>query len=135
MIKAVELFFRRAGMPDDEFYDYWLNEHSKVVLGLDGLNRYVQNHPVLDVYEGGTMPFDGVVETWFESIEVMKRNGASAYWNDVVADEERFVDRSTMGVLLADEHVIAEGTPVAGGVKTVKVMHRRPPSSVTRMFR
>lgn len=126
MIKAVELFYRRPGMPYDAFYDYWLNEHSKVVLGLDGLVRYVQSHPVTELYEGAKMPYDGVVETWFESLDVMKKNGASAYWNEVVADEERFIDRSSVGVLLADEHVIKDGTPAVGGVKTIKVMHRRP---------
>lgn len=135
MIKAVELFFRRPGMPYDEFYDYWLNEHSKVVLGLDGLIRYVQSHPVQELYEGGAMPFDGVVETWFESLDVMKRNGASDYWDVVVADEEAFIDRSTVGVLLADEHVIKDGDPAAGGVKTIKVMHRKPGMDVEEFQR
>lgn len=125
-IKAVELFHKKPGMPDDEFYDYWLNEHAKVVLALDGLVRYSQNHPIPETRQDGRPPFDGMVETWFESVEVMRANGEKPYWAEVIADEERFIDRSSLRLLLADEHVIKDGPVPEGGIKTIKVIHRKP---------
>jgi uncharacterized protein (TIGR02118 family) len=126
MLKAVEFFRKRRGMPDDEFYDYWLRNHSRVVLGLQGLVRYTQNHPLPETRAGAAPPYDGVVEVWFESAEAMRRNIASSYWPDVVADEEKFIDRSSLALLLVDEHVVLDGDWPRPGVKSIKTATHRP---------
>ena len=99
MLKAVEFFRKRPGMPDDEFYDYWLTNHSKVVMGLQGLVRYTQNHPLPETRVGVTPAYDGVVEVWFENAEALKRNTESSYWPEVVADEMKFIDRPSLALL------------------------------------
>jgi len=120
MLKAVEFFRKRPGMPDDEFYDYWLANHSKVVMGLQGLVRYTQNHPLPETRAGVTPVYDGVVEVWFESAEALKRNTESSYWPEVVADEMKFIDRSSLSLLLVDEHTIVDGSWPRSGVKSIK---------------
>ena len=59
MIKSVLTFRRRKGMPVDEFQDYWLHEHPKAVLKLEGLQRYIQNHPLPQGYAKRDLPVDG----------------------------------------------------------------------------
>jgi uncharacterized protein (TIGR02118 family) len=125
MLKAVEFFRKRAGMPDDEFYDYWLNRHAGVVMGLQGLVRYVQNHPLPETRQNGQPAFDGVVEVWFEDADGLKANVASAYWPEVVADEARFIDRDSLKFLLVDEHAVVEGDWPRPGVKSIKTTTRR----------
>lgn len=124
MIKAAELFRKRQGMSDAAFHDYWLNGHDKVVLALDGVVRYVQNHPIRPGTARTPRLFDGVVEIWFESLEVMRRNGETPYWPQVVADEARFIDRSTLRLVLGDEVVLHEGVPKPDALKTITVLHR-----------
>ena len=119
-VKMAELFKKRPGMPLDEFHDYWLNQHSKVVMGLQGIERYVQNHPLPWSRDNIELPFDGIVEVWFESREVMRQNGESAYWVELVADEEKFIDRSDVTLLLAEEHVVKEGPTNPDGVKYIQ---------------
>jgi len=125
MVKVVEFFRKRTGMPDDEFYDYWLTGHSRVVLSLDGVLRYVQNHPLPETRAAGGAVFDGVVEIWFESREAMKQNAARPYWKELEADEARFIDRSSLALLLVEEHIIKEGTLPEGAVKSIKPVNRR----------
>ena len=125
-VKMAELFKKRPGMPLDEFHDYWLSQHSKVVMGLQGIQRYVQNHPLPWSRENLDLPFDGIVEVWFESREIMHRNAESAYWAELVADEEKFIDRSDVTLLLADEHVVKEGATNLDGVKTMQPISWTP---------
>ncbi len=129
MVKVVEFFRKRIGMPDDEFFDYWLGQHSGVVMGLDGVDRYVQNHPLPETRNGESI-FDGVVEIWFESREVMKANAAKPYWTEVEADEARFIDRTSLSLLLVEEHVIKEGDAPDGAVKSIKPTNRRADMAV-----
>lgn len=125
MIKSVLTFMRRPGMPVDEFQDYWLNEHPKAVLQLDGLQRYVQNHPLRSGYAKRDLPVDGIAETWWPDTETMKRNTGTAAWEALIADEKRFVDRDTMKLLLVEEHVL-EDEPVADhGFKIVEIVSRK----------
>lgn len=126
MLKAVEFFRKRAGMPDDEFYDYWLTRHAGVVLGLEGLVRYVQNHPLPETRLGPAPAFDGVVEVWFEDAEALKRNTRSRYWPEVVADEERFIDRASLAFLLVDEYAVLDTGWPRPGVKSIKTATRKP---------
>lgn len=132
MIKSVLTFRRRKGMPVDEFQDYWLNEHPKAVLKLDGLQRYVQNHPLRQGYAKRDLPVDGIAETWWPDTETMKRNAVSAVWPELIADEAQFVDRSTMSLLLVEEHVMKDEPVAADGFKIIEIVHRLKRLSVDR---
>lgn len=130
MIKSVLAFRRKTGMPVDEFQDYWLNEHPKAVTQMPGLQRYVQNHPLPQGYEKRALIADGVAETWWPDTATMKQNGTGPIWNMLVADEEKFIDRSSLQLLLVEEHVMKDGPVVADGFKIIEFIHRRPGMSV-----
>ena len=132
MIKSILTFRRREGMPVAEFQDYWLNEHPKAVLKLDGLQRYIQNHPLPQGYAKRDLPVDGIAETWWPDTETMKRNINSAVWPELIADEEKFVDRSTMSLLLVEEHVMKDEPVASDGFKIVEILHRLKRLSVDR---
>jgi uncharacterized protein (TIGR02118 family) len=44
----------------------------------------------------------------------------------VEADEANFIDRSTMGLIITEEHVIKDGPVPAGGVKNIEFVTRWP---------
>ena len=48
----------------------------------------------------------------------------------VQADEARFIDRSTRGLIITDEHVVKDGPVAAGAVKSVGFVRRKPGMSV-----
>jgi hypothetical protein len=48
----------------------------------------------------------------------------------VVADEARFIDRSTMGLIITEEHVSKEGPTRPGAAKSVGFVRRRPGMAV-----
>jgi len=126
MIKAVLAFNRRPGMPVDAFQDYWLNEHPKAVLKLAGLQRYVQDHPLKNGYAKRDLPVDGFAETWWPDTATMRQNAEGAVWDALVADEEKFIDRSSMRLLLVEEHVMKDQPVAADGFKIIEIIQRRP---------
>lgn len=130
MIKAVLAFKRRAGMPVDEFQDYWLNEHPKAVLKLGGLQRYVQDHPLKNGYAKRELPVDGFAETWWPDLETMRANAAGPAWDPLVADEEKFIDRDSMKLMLVEEHVMKDDPVAADGFKIIEIVPRRADLSV-----
>ena len=99
MIKVVEFFKRRPDLAPEAFLAHWQERHTPIVLGINGLRRYVQN-PVMGLAGLPTAGFDGVVEAWFDSLETMRDNGRSAYWPVVVEDERRFIDRDSRQLIL-----------------------------------
>jgi uncharacterized protein (TIGR02118 family) len=130
MIKSILSFRRRTGMPVDEFQDYWLNEHPKAVLQLPGLQRYVQDHPLPQGYAKRQLPADGVAETWWPDTQTMKNNGNGPIWDMLVADEEKFIDRTSLQLLLVEEHVMKDEPVAADGFKIIEFIHRKQGMSV-----
>ncbi len=123
---------RRKGMAVEAFQDYWLTRHPEVVLKLDGLQRYVQNHPLPGGYTKRELPVDGVAETWWPDTETMKRNASSPVWAELVADEEKFLDRSSLQLLLVEEHVMKDEPVAEDGFKIIEIVNRLPRLSVDR---
>lgn len=121
MIKVLEFFQRRADLPQAAFLDHWRGRHTSVVMGITGVRRYVQNPVRHDL--SGNPPFDGVVELWFSSVAMMRANGQSPYWPEVIADEERFIDRSTTKLLLIDDPA---PPPVSPGRRQFVLLRRSP---------
>ena len=132
MIKAVLAFNRRAGMPVDEFQDYWLNRHPEKVLQLDGMIRYAQNHPLAGGYKKRQLPVDGFAETWWPDTDSMRRNTETAAWTELIADEEKFIDRSSMQLMLVDEHVMKDEPLADDPFKIIEIIHRRPDLEVAQ---
>ena len=110
MIKVMTWFRRRPGMALDDFRGYWRNEHPKVVLRMPGLRKYCQNHVTDDAYRDGRQPFcDGVAETWWDSLDVLRDLDATDELGAVMADEAEFIDPDQRDQFVASEVVVVNG--------------------------
>lgn len=125
MIKGCTLFKRKAGMSVEDFQAYWLNEHPKEVTKLPGIRRYVQSHPLTGGYRKGELVYDGLAEVWADDVAAFRAMSTSPQYKALIADEERFIDRSSMVFLLTEEHVIKEGPVPADGLKNIEMVHHR----------
>lgn len=67
MIKRMGFLFRKEGMSVEDFRAYWHDVHAPMVVkGLTEMRRYVQAHPLLELYGTEREPAaDGVAESWW----------------------------------------------------------------------
>ena len=126
MVKAVAFFKRRAGMDVDEFQAYWLTRHPEVVTKLGGVRRYVQSHTRLGAYRDGEPVYDGTAELWFDDTAALRALRETPEMAAVQADEARFIDRSTMGLIITDDHVVKDGPALPGMAKGIGFVRRKP---------
>ena len=124
MVKAVAFFKRRAGMAVEEFQAYWLSRHPEVITKLAGVHRYVQSHTRLAAYGKGEPAYDGIAELWFEDIAAMHALRDTPEMSAVQADEARFIDRSTMGLIITDDYVVKDGPAPPGAAKGIGFVRR-----------
>jgi uncharacterized protein (TIGR02118 family) len=132
MVKAVSFFKRRPGMSVEAFQTYWRTAHPDVVVKLPRLRRYVQSHTLPSGYRKGEPVYDGIAEVWFDDTGAMRALIGSAEYAAVQADEAKFIERSTMGLIVTEEHVIKDGPVPESGVKNVEFVTRQPGMSVDR---
>jgi len=99
-----------------------------VVTALPGIRRYVQSHTRPSIYAQREPIYDGIAEIWTEDIDALRAMVRAPHYERVKADEAVFIDGTTMGGLVAREHVIVDGP--AGGVKRIAFVTRRPDLSV-----
>jgi uncharacterized protein (TIGR02118 family) len=130
MVKALSFFKRRVGMPVEEFQGYWRSRHPGVVTKLPGIRRYVQSHTRPAAYQRGEPVYDGIAEVWFEDTAAMHALRGTAEVAAVQADEARFIDRSTMGLIITDDHVITDGPVPPGAAKGAGFVRRKPGMTV-----
>lgn len=126
MVKALSFFKRKAGMSVEEFQAYWRGSHPAAVTRLPGVRRYVQSHTRPAGYGKGEPIYDGIAELWFEDTKAMHALRGTKEIAAVEADEAVFIDRSTMRLILTEEHVIKDGPAPPGGVKNVEFITRKP---------
>jgi uncharacterized protein (TIGR02118 family) len=126
MVKAVAFFKRRAGMAVEEFQAYWRTRHPEVVTKLSGVHRYVQSHTRLAAYRNGEPVYDGIAELWFDDTAAIRALRDTPEMAAVQADEARFIDRSAMGMIITDEHVIKDGSAPPGAAKGIGFVRRKP---------
>jgi len=130
MVKAVAFFKRRAGMAVAEFQSYWRTSHPEVVTKLPGVQRYVQSHTDPATYESGEPVYDGIAELWFKDSSAVRVLRNTPEMTAVEADEARFIDRTTMGVILTDDYVIKDGPIRPGMAKGVGFGRRKPDMAI-----
>ncbi|MEW6553223.1 MAG: EthD domain-containing protein [Actinomycetota bacterium] len=108
MTKPVYCVRKRSDLTDEEFHDYWLNQHGPLVVRLAPvmqLKRYVQSHTMtLDLHEivKATRAlkdhYDGLAELWREDIDTFIGAYSSPEGMDADAalreDEAKFIDFS-----------------------------------------
>lgn len=103
-------FIQRAPhLSRSQFADYWWSEHrplANAVLPPElQPTAYVHNY-VLDGQPGA---WDGIGEMYETSLDAPRQRGEWLEQPEIVADEERFLVRSTRMLLVTDQHVIVAG--------------------------
>ncbi len=127
MVKVITFIKRKAGMSVEEFQDYWRTRHPEAVTRLPGIRRYVQSHTLLSAYEHGDPTYDGIAEVWADDTAALRAMTQSPAHPVLQADEARFIDRASMGVIITEDHVVKEGTTAAPetAVKSVDFLVRK----------
>ena len=120
MVKALSFFNRKSGMSVEAFQAYWRTAHPDVVVKLPGIRRYVQSHTLLSGYRKAEPIYDGIAEIWFDDTRAMRALAGTPEYAAVQADEGSFIERSTMGLIITEEHIIKDGPAPADGVKGVE---------------
>jgi hypothetical protein len=106
MIKIIYCITRKPHLTREQFQDYWLNHHGKLVWDRArsiGMIKYAQNCTVdtelgagCAAARGGAEPYDGVMEGWWESDEAAMAafgsDGGRATMEVLYADEATFMD-------------------------------------------
>jgi len=130
MVKMVAFFKRKPGMSVEAFHDYWRTTHAEVVRKMPGIRRYVQSHTLLSGYRKGEPAYDGVAEVWFDDTQAMRALTGTKEYAAVRADEPNFIDLSTMGSIITEEHVIKDGLIPPHGVKNIEFVTHKPGLSI-----
>ncbi len=97
---------RKSELSLAEFDDHWKNEHAPLLLkAAPTMQRYVQNHP-LPPEKGNAwgMGCDGVEESWFASLDELKKAHAEPAMRAVEEDRGRFVRECV--VVIAQQAVL-----------------------------
>lgn len=125
MLKVCTLFKRKKGLSVAEYQSYWGGAHPEFVKRLPGVRRYAQNHPLHDTFDVDPPPlYDGVVELYFDDSSALKHLSTTQEYQDLNADEENFVDRSTIQLVFTREHVLKEGEPRENVIKRITFFKR-----------
>ena len=120
MIKTIICLRRKPGLSRDDFLQYWINDHAKLVQELSTdlkIIRYIQSHALdndvsalLRNSRSGPEMFDGTGEAWFESLQVLQSlqgdKKALAAMVRLIEDERKFIDLSNSPFWVAEEHLI-----------------------------
>tara|TARA_R110000824_G_scaffold29255_1_gene97591 strand:+ start:340 stop:672 length:333 start_codon:yes stop_codon:yes gene_type:complete len=107
MMQKLMVFVRRkAGTTSEAFRAHYEAMHAPLAMAnMTGLLRYVRNYP--HAMPGQPVPqYDCVTEMWFESSEALAATMAwmrSDEGKTLAADEELFMDRSSMTAFRVDE--------------------------------
>ena len=125
MVKVITFIKRKAGMPVEEFQSYWRTRHPEVVTRLPGVRRYVQSHALPAAYRTGEPVYDGIAEVWADDTAALRAMTQSPDHAAVQADEARFIDRASMGVIITEDHVIKDGLAPPDAVKSVDFLTRK----------
>jgi uncharacterized protein (TIGR02118 family) len=126
MVKMSAFFKRKPGMSVEDFQSYWRTSHADIVVKLPGIRRYVQSHTILSGYRKGEPVYDGMAELWFDNTDAMRAQAGTPEFAAVQADEPNFMDVSSSGSIITQEHLIKDGAIPTDGVKNVEFVTHKP---------
>ncbi len=148
MVKIVYVLARRADVPAEKFYDYWLNSHGPRVRGhakAIHARKYIQSHlidtPLNREFQeprGMLDPMAGITEVWWDSVADFERRDndptRAAATRDLAEDEAKFIDIARSQVFLTEEHTIFDYTAGAklgrDAIKVTYLLSKRDSLSV-----
>lgn len=108
MQKVIVFVRRKAGTTPEAFRAHYESTHAPLAMAnMTGLSRYVRNYP--QAMPGQPAPeHDCITEMWFESADALATTMAWMRSEDakiIAADEDLFMDRSSMTAILVDEMI------------------------------
>jgi uncharacterized protein (TIGR02118 family) len=104
-VKLIALLKASPGMTREEFARRWVEGHAPLTLKFANLKGYRIN-VAIDEYQEieGDLPYDGTAELWWDSLEEMQADFASAEAETAVADADTFTVVRTH--IYTEEHVL-----------------------------
>ena len=111
MIKVITLLKRKPGLLLDEFYKYWLKQHSKLaVKDHPEVIKYIQNHGLILLE--GDQEYDGIAETYWPDMGTFQKAvdemQTTEKGQNHIADLDKFVDLSKMVSIVTEEKIIKQ---------------------------
>lgn len=107
--KLVVFLNRRPDITPEKFQEHWRGIHGRLGAAVPAVRRYVQCHVRLSAYRAGRAPrYDGVAETWFDSIDDMRASEKAPEYRAVRADEPNFLklDGGRLPFIITREYAI-----------------------------
>jgi uncharacterized protein (TIGR02118 family) len=108
MIRRVSFIRRREGMTREEFFAHWTGEHAAIVSGIPGLRglRFSRVDRSVPADAG----WDGVGETWFDSIAAADHAFATEPFAAMLAeDRKKFIGSAHSCYIEENEILRPEG--------------------------
>src|SRR5690242_20797751 len=102
MYHVVFLVKKRPDMTQDEFSNYWLDEHTALTASVAGVRSY-RCYPALP---GSDAPFDGVAVLSFDDQAACEAAMASPEFAAALADAPNFQDTGATTSFFAAERVV-----------------------------
>jgi uncharacterized protein (TIGR02118 family) len=130
VVKVITFLKRKAGMPVEEFQRYWRERHPEAVTRLPGIRRYVQSHTLAMSYEKADPVYDGIAEVWADDTDALRAMTRSPHHPALQEDEARFIDRTSMGVIITEDHLVKDTAVPPNAVKSVVFLGRKPGLSI-----
>ena len=82
---------RRPDLEPEAFHRYWRETHGPIGASVPGVRRYVQHHVLGEMYGAGReLRYDGVAQTWFDDLEMMRAAAGTPERAATLADERNF---------------------------------------------
>ena len=118
-IIVFQLIKRRKGLTHQQFKDYWVNEHNKIereIVNI-GKRKKIVAHFVRGIVTGPgqiketeDLPFDGILELHFDSIEDWRASLQPEVFARLAEDEKNFVsqEKDEEGIMNRQTFVLEE---------------------------
>jgi len=110
MIKLVYCITKKAGLTDEEFFQYWENIHGPFGARIPGLRKLVQSHRLAVAGDKRRPDYDGMAELWFDNVEALLEARQSPEWKISHDDEANFIDDKRVAYFLSEERLILAET-------------------------
>jgi uncharacterized protein (TIGR02118 family) len=101
---VIFLVKKRDSMTQEEFADYWINQHTPKTAKVPGMRSYVCY--TTTGTPAGPPAYDGIALCAFDSEEDYQRGIASEEFKTAVADGPNFQNTELTTAIFADRHVI-----------------------------
>lgn len=112
MVKVIGFVKKRDDLTFEQFRDYWLYKHNRLE------KDSVEKNPVKKIVASfvtnrliGDMPYDGMVELYFSSMEEMQEQMSGEQPKIMAEDEKNFCDPNFRVFFVTEEYLMAEKVP------------------------